>query len=80
MDAVAAAERALADYAGKPGRSALIRIRSGNHAWEEGVEVNVVRPAASLLKLAVAVAAEEAVNDGRLRQEGFLCGSTEGCR
>ncbi len=72
MDAVAAAERALAEYAGEPGRSALIRIRSGDRVWEGGVEVDVVRPAASLLKLAVAVAAEEAVNEGRLDPDHWI--------
>ncbi|MEY4225776.1 MAG: hypothetical protein RL190_533, partial [Actinomycetota bacterium] len=66
MDAAALAERALADYAAEPGRSALIRIRAADRAWEGGVAADAVHPAASLLKLAVAVAAEEATADGSL--------------
>lgn len=66
MDASAVAERALAEYAREPGRSALIRIRTGEGVWEGGVETDCVRPAASLLKLAVALAAESAVREGQL--------------
>ena len=66
MDAAALAERALADYAAEPGRSALIRIRAADRVWEGGVAADAVHPAASLLKLAVAIAAEEAIADGSL--------------
>lgn len=64
--AVAAAERALADYGTEAGRSALIRVRAGGHEWTGGVDPDIVRPAASLLKLAVGLAAEEALRVGRL--------------
>ena len=63
---IAAAERALADYATEPGRSALVRISVDDRTWEGGVAADAVRPAASLLKLAVAIAAEEAIADGAL--------------
>ena len=66
MDPAAAAERALADYAAEPGRSALVRIDVDGRVWEGGVAADVARPAASLLKLAVAIAAEEAIADGSL--------------
>jgi len=66
VDAVAAAERAVADYGREPGRSALIRIQAGDRVWEGGVAAEAVRPAASLLKLAVAMAAESAVVGGHL--------------
>jgi len=66
VDATAAAERALADYAAEPGRSALVRIDLDGRVWEGGVAAEVARPAASLLKLAVAIAAEEAIADGSL--------------
>ncbi|MFM7692978.1 MAG: serine hydrolase, partial [Actinomycetota bacterium] len=66
MDATARAEQALIDYCAEPGRSALIRIDVGGRVWEEGVAAGVKRPAASLLKLAVAIAAEEAIADGSL--------------
>lgn len=66
MDAVAAAERALVEYASEPGRSAFVRVHVDDRVWEGGVDVDVVRPAASLLKLAVGMAAEEAIAEGRL--------------
>ena len=65
MSAVAA-ERALADYAAEPGRSALVKISVDGRTWEGGVAADAVHPAASLLKLAVAIAAEEAIADGSL--------------
>lgn len=65
--AVATAERALADYAAaESGRSALICVRAGGQEWSGGVDPDVVRPAASLLKLAVGLAAEDALRAGRL--------------
>ena len=63
---IVAAERALADYAAEPGRSALVRISVDDRTWEGGVAADAVHPAASLLKLAVAIAAEEAIADGSL--------------
>ena len=62
----AAAEQALADYAAEPGRSALVRVSVDGRVWEGGVAADAVHPAASLLKLAVAIAAEEAVTHGSL--------------
>lgn len=66
MDAAAAAEQALADFAAEPGRSALVRVDVDGRVWEGGVAADIVRPAASLLKLAVAIAAEDAIADGSL--------------
>ena len=63
---ILAAERALADYAAEPGRSALVRISAGDRTWEGGIAADAVHPAASLLKLAVAIAAEEAIANGSL--------------
>lgn len=64
--AAAAAERALAAYAEEPGRSALVRITAGECTWESGVDPDAARPAASLLKLAVALAVQEAIAEGAL--------------
>lgn len=64
--AAAAAEQALATYAEEPGRSALVRITAGECTWESGVDADVARPAASLLKLAVALAVQEAIAEGAL--------------
>lgn len=66
QDPASLAAQALTDYASEPGRSALIRITADGITWEGGASPDVVRPAASLLKLAVALAAEDAIADGSL--------------
>ncbi len=66
MGAAALAERALADYASEPGRSVLVRISTDGRLWEAGAAADAQHPAASLLKLAVAIAADHAIADGSL--------------
>jgi len=67
-----AAERALRsaallrEYAREPGRSVLARVETEDAAWEGGVAEDEARPAASLLKVPLALAAEDACREGRL--------------
>jgi beta-lactamase class A len=60
-----AARRAIDDYAA-PGRSALIRIRTHDAAWEYGVDPDRQHRAASLLKLGIAIAAEDEIRAGAI--------------
>lgn len=69
MDSVTAAQHALDEYARERGRSALVRVHVPGRDWEGGVEPDTVRPAASLLKLGVALAAEAALAHGRLDRD-----------
>lgn len=56
----------LRAYAREPGRSVYARLQSAEAAWEGGVAADEPRPAASLLKVPLALAAEEAFRDARL--------------
>jgi beta-lactamase class A len=53
-------------YAREPGRSVFARVQAAGAAWEGGVAEDAPRPAASLLKVPLALAAEEAAREGRL--------------
>lgn len=70
MDVGAAQARsaaALADFAREPGRSVLVEVHpEGREPWRGGVGEDAVRPAASLLKLPLALAVEAAFNSGDL--------------
>lgn len=56
----------LAAYGREPGRSVYARLESSGAGWEGGVAADEPRPAASLLKVPLALAAEEAFRGGRL--------------
>jgi len=58
--------RLLRDYAREPGRSVLARVVTPHSAWEGGVAADEPRPAASLLKVPLAIAAEHAFGSGVL--------------
>lgn len=57
---------ALGAFTREPGRSVAARIEGDRGHWRGGIEADVARPAASLLKLPLAVAAERARAEGRL--------------
>lgn len=59
--------RLLAQFAREAGRSAAIHVKAGGAEFTEGVCEEVARPAASLLKVPLVMAAEEALQDGSLR-------------
>lgn len=56
----------LRTYAREPGRSVLARVEAGGALWQGGVAEDEPRPAASLLKVPLALAAEDACADGEL--------------
>ena len=56
----------LGDYAREPGRSVLVRVEMPGTAWESGVAADDPRPAASLLKMPLAMAVERAFAGGDL--------------
>ena len=58
--------RLLRDYAREPGRSVLARVETPHAAWEGGVAADEPRPAASLLKVPLAMAVERAFGSGDL--------------
>ena len=62
----AEAARAALDAYAAPGRSALVRIRTAGVEWEGGVDPDRPYPAASLLKLGIAIAVEGGIGDGRI--------------
>lgn len=58
----ARAEAALHAFAREPGRSVAVRIAIGEAVWEAHVAGDTPRPAASLLKLPLAMAVEQAMD------------------
>ena len=56
----------LGDYAREPGRSVLVRVEMPGTAWESGVAADDPRPAASLLKMPLAMAVERAFAGGEM--------------
>lgn len=56
--------RALGEFARDPGRSASVVVRSPAGEWRGGARDDVPRPAASLLKLGIAMAAERMLRAG----------------
>ena len=56
----------LAAFARKPGRSVLARVMTPAGTWEGGAAADVARPAASLLKVPLAMAVETAFAAGLL--------------
>jgi beta-lactamase class A len=68
-DAAASSAGLLRDYAREPGRSVLVRVKLPGTAWEGGVAADEPRPAASLLKVPLALAVEAAFSAGRLDPE-----------
>ncbi len=64
--------RLLHDYAREPGRSVLARVRVPDAAWESGVAADDPRPAASLLKMPLAMAVERAFGSGDLDPRGAV--------
>ncbi len=60
------AARAALDAYAAPGRSALVRVRTAGVDWESGVEPDQPYRAASLLKLGIAIAVEDGMQDGRI--------------
>jgi len=65
-------ERLLREYAREPGRSVLARVETPAAVWEGGVAENEPRPAASLLKVPLAMAAERAFANGGLDPEATV--------
>ena len=65
-DPRAESARLLRAFAREPGRSVLARVETPGAAWEGGVAADEPRPAASLLKLPLALAAERAFGAGGL--------------
>lgn len=72
LAAAGPAREALRAFADAEGRSVLARVRMGGHEWVDGVAAEVVRPAASLLKMALGLAAERALADGTLDPSGTV--------
>lgn len=62
-DPIALSRAALESFAREDGRSAWLCVRSPWGEWSGGVGEDVIRPAVSLLKLALAMAAEQALGD-----------------
>jgi len=58
------AARALEGFAREPGRSAHVVVQTPAHEWAGGAAADELRPAASLLKLPVAMAAEGVLDTG----------------
>jgi len=58
--------RLLRAYAREPGRSVLARVETPGATWEDGVAADEPRPAASLLKVPLALAVERAFAAGGL--------------
>jgi beta-lactamase class A len=58
--------RLLRAYAREPGRSVLARVETPEAEWEDGVAADDPRPAASLLKLPLAMAVERAFQRGEI--------------
>ena len=56
----------LAEYAREEGRSVFARVETLGCAWEGGVQADESRPAASLLKVPLCMAVEDAFKEGRL--------------
>jgi beta-lactamase class A len=67
-----ASARLLREYAREPGRSALVRVEAAGGVWEGGVAEDEPRPAASLLKVPLAMAAERAFAAGGLDPEATV--------
>ena len=64
--AATASAALLRAFAREPGRSVLARVESPDATWEGGLAADEPRPAASLLKVPLALAAERAFAEGRL--------------
>ena len=62
----------LAQFAREAGRSAAIHVQAGGTEFTEGANEEIARPAASLLKVPLAMAAEEALQDGSLRSHNTV--------
>ena len=65
-DAAAASVAIMSRFAREPGRSVAVRVMTPGRAWEGGAGEDVPRPAASLLKVPLAMAAETAFGAGSL--------------
>jgi beta-lactamase class A len=63
VTAVADSEAALNAFAREPGRSVWLDVTTPAARWQSGVAPDAVRPAASLLKLALAMAVEAELGD-----------------
>jgi beta-lactamase class A len=59
-------DRLLREYAREPGRSAFVRVATATATWEGGIAADEPHPAASLLKVPLALAAERAFAVGDL--------------
>lgn len=62
--AAEAGDRAVAAFARDAGRSASVSVQSTAGSWHGAAADDVARPAASLLKLGIAIAAERALGHG----------------
>lgn len=81
LGAVARAEAALRAFAREPGRSVAVRVVIGDLRWAAQVAGDEPRPGASLLKLPLAMAVEQAMGvdsyarrTGRPAVDGFVAG------
>lgn len=61
-------ERMLGDFAHEDGRSVYVELRADERSWSGGIEATQSRPAASLLKLPLAMAVEQALGHGALNE------------
>ncbi|MFO1540441.1 MAG: serine hydrolase [Chloroflexota bacterium] len=67
----AASDAILAAWAAEPGRSVRARLACDDgRAWEGGHAADVPRPGASVLKVAIGIAADRAIADGTLDPDG----------
>lgn len=57
---------ALATYAREPGRSASLTIETAHDTWIGGVAEDTLRPAVSVMKLALAIAVDDTMQTGDL--------------
>ena len=62
----------LREFARDPGRSVFVRVRTADTEWTGGVHEDVSRPAASLLKLPLAMALEPRLLDQAPQRVGDL--------
>ena len=64
--------RLLRAFAREPGRSVLARVETADATWEDGVAADEPHPAASLLKVPLALAAERAFAAGILSADATV--------
>jgi beta-lactamase class A len=65
-DPRATSDRLLRDWAREPGRSVLARVETPGGVWEGAIDADTPRPAASLLKVPLGLATEDAFANGDL--------------